>query len=101
MQHINETNNHQMTQSKFDKLSTRKQLILIDKIGVEIDSLIPWFGNIRLSTLYSISNFFVELVMDIETRKFESINTFNDISFLSKYPQYLDKINREIQNQIH
>ncbi|MCZ4320360.1 hypothetical protein O4H26_15325 [Aequorivita viscosa] len=90
-----------MTQSKFDNLSTRKLLILIDKIGVEIDSLIPWFGTIRLSTLYSISNFFVELVMDIETRKFESINSFNDINFLSKYPQYLDKINREIQNQIH
>ncbi|WP_336129243.1 hypothetical protein [Mesoflavibacter sp. CH_XMU1422-2] len=89
-----------MTQSDFDKLSTRKQLIVIDEIGIKIDSFIPWFGNIRISTLYSISNFFVELVMDIETRKFESINTFNNIKFLSKYPQYLYKIDREIKNQI-
>jgi len=90
-----------MQKSDFDKLSFRKKLILIDKNAIEIDSFIIWFGKDRLSTIYSLSKFFIELVLDINTREFESLNSFDNIEFLSKYPQYLYRIDREINNQLN
>jgi hypothetical protein len=86
-------------QSEFEKLPFNDKLQAIDRLGVQIDMIIPWTGNLRVSGLYSISNFFVEVVIDYKTREYESIESFKNMDFLEKYPHYTDKIDRIIKGE--
>ncbi|WP_228850803.1 hypothetical protein [Aegicerativicinus sediminis] len=71
---------------------------MIENRLIELDSFIPWSGNLRLVKIYAVSNYFLEVVLDFETRKIESISSFNSIEYLEKYPEISDLFTSRIYN---
>ena len=85
---------------EFNELNRKEKLIFIDNSATKIDAIFPWTGNISIVTIYSLFDFFVEIVCIIETEKITEIIGFNNVNYLNKYPQYFDNIKREIYLRI-
>ena len=80
----------------FNELNFRSQLELLHKSATELGNVFPWYGNLRIISIYSLYDFFVELECDLTNKEFTRIYTFRSFKYLEKYPHHFDKIKNKV-----
>ncbi|WP_203296768.1 hypothetical protein [Luteirhabdus pelagi] len=77
-----------MRREDFDKLELGQQLSLIVKWGIEVDNIFPWYGDLKIITIYLLDDFFIALECNLAMEKITHVKTFIDLEYLEKYPHY-------------
>jgi hypothetical protein len=88
-----------MTANSYNSLEYNDRISLIYNFAVEIDTIFPWTGNMRIVKIYAIDDFIVELECDLtkKTSEFTSIEGHTSYEYLlDKYPHHFDKLKRDV-----
>jgi hypothetical protein len=87
-----------MNYQEFNNLDFKQRLMVIHNSALEIDSIFPWYGNLRIIKIYKLEDFFIELECDLNTKELTNIYTFKSLEYLEKYPHHFDKIKTKIHS---
>jgi hypothetical protein len=85
-----------MKVEEFNNLEFKARLELIHYSALKIDTIIPWYGNLRIVTIYSLNDFFIELEYELESDELTKIYGFKSLEYLDKYPHHFFNIRNKV-----